>query len=110
MPTQLQNVPDQPRGISKEQLERAAVDPYFLWTGLEPEDTLPYAVVRDGLARFIATQFRCQWDLLTRRDTPWVLSLDDGLHAWSRYEATQRMAAHYRVLGVGIWQAIIRAG
>jgi hypothetical protein len=96
MATQPQNVPDQPQGISKEQLERAAIDPYYLWTGLEPEDTLPYEIVHAGFSLFIATQFRCQWDLLTRADTPWVLPLEDGLHAWSRYEATQRMAAHYR--------------
>jgi hypothetical protein len=94
---QSQNFPDRsPVVISEEQLARAEIDPYYLWENLEPEETLPYEIVHAGFARFITAQFRCQWDLLTRRDTPWVLPLDDGLRAWSRYEATQRMATHYR--------------
>jgi hypothetical protein len=81
--------------ISEAQLARAELDPYYLWENLEPEEALPYEIVHVGFARFIAAQFRPQWDLLTRRDTPWVLPYDDGLRAWSRWEATQRMAAHY---------------
>jgi hypothetical protein len=94
MLTQPQNVPDQPRGVSKEQLERAAIDPYFLWTGLEPEDTLPYATVRDGLARFIAAQFRVWWDIWTPPKASQHLARDEGLRLWSVHESEQRLKLH----------------
>jgi hypothetical protein len=82
--------------ITEEQLKRAAIDPYYLWAGLEPEETLPYEIVHIGFARFIAAQRRCQWDALTSLKNPELLQIDAGLQAWSLYEATQRMAAHYR--------------
>jgi hypothetical protein len=94
MPTQPQNIPDQPQGISEEQLVRAEVDPYYMWENLEPEDTLAYAVVRDGLALFIAAQRRAQWNIDTKPETPEHLARDAGLRAWAVHEAKQRMKLH----------------
>jgi hypothetical protein len=94
MSAQPKNIFNQPNGISEEQLERAAIDPYYLWTGLEPEDTLPYAAVRDGLARFITVQRRPQWDLTIKNQLPQHLRRDAGLRAWAAHEAEQRMKLH----------------
>jgi hypothetical protein len=94
MPTQPQNVPNQPQGSSEEQLARAEVDPYYLWENLEPEDTVPYATVRAGLVRFITAQRRSQWDLVTEPKTPEHLARDAGLRAWATHEAEQRMTLH----------------
>lgn len=69
------------------------LDPYFLWTALEPEESLPYAYVRDGLAFYIAHQIRWLWDQQTNIKIDWYLSREAGLRAYSKYEAGQRLAA-----------------
>jgi len=91
---QPQEVPIQSSAITEQRLKRASVDPYYLWSGLQPGDTLPYATVREGLALFIAAQRRPQWDLTIKDQLPHHLIRDTGLRVWSLHEAEQRMALH----------------
>jgi hypothetical protein len=76
--------------------EKVEIDPYYLWTDLEPEQALPYDQVQEGLAKFLAYQLRRKWDQLTTIKIPWYLRRDAGLRAWSRYEAGQRLAVQPR--------------
>ena len=71
-------------------------DPYYLWTGLSPETALPFAQVRNGLARFIQHHLRWAWDNQTLVAHRWYLAREEGLSNWCRFEAHQRLAAHYR--------------
>jgi hypothetical protein len=73
-----------------------ARDPYYLWDGLEPEDTLPFEQVCDGFAQWLQGRLGWIWDQQTALRTPWHLARNKGLQAWCRYEADQRLKVMYR--------------
>lgn len=68
-----------------------AIDPYYLWTGLEPHTPLPFERVRDGLASFIAYQLDSLWRMHTKVAHEYYHSRRSGLRAWSKYVAYRRL-------------------
>jgi hypothetical protein len=87
------SLPDAPENPSPKFPPNVELDPYYLWTGLEPEDSLPYTYVRDGLAFYIAHQIRWLWDQQTDVKIDWYLNREAGLRVYSKYEANMRLTA-----------------